>query len=150
MSLALEEAEAAYKLDEVPVGAVIVSEDGKIIAKAHNLKESHHNPCGHAEIIAITSASREKESWRLLNCTLYATLEPCLMCMGAIIQARLKTVVFGAYDTKAGAISLGYPIHCDPRLNHQLNVIGGIEHFNCSKILSQFFREKRKKSKGPF
>lgn len=143
MSKSLAKAEEAYLIDEVPVGAVIVDRDGKQVASAHNVKETNNDPCGHAEIIAIRRAAAELKSWRLLNCTIYITLEPCVMCMGAIIHARISHVIFGAYDYKAGAVSLGTTLHNHKKLNHRVSIMGGIEHFKCSRILSQFFREKR-------
>lgn len=143
MRIALDEAEMAYRLAEVPVGALIVDAKGEVISKAHNLKESVHNPCGHAELLAIQSAAQKMQSWRLEDCTLYVTLEPCPMCMAAIGQARIKQVVFGAYDAKGGALSLGYALHRDPRLNHRFSMIGGVLHYECSRLLSQFFKERR-------
>lgn len=143
MEEALKEAERAYKEDEVPIGAVIVDEKGTIVARAHNKKEHHNNPCGHAEVLAIIEASQKLKSWRLTNCSLYVTLEPCPMCLNAMVQARIKSLYFGAYDAKGGAISLNYNFYKDKRLNHNFNVVGGMKHFECSKILSGFFREKR-------
>lgn len=143
MRIALDEAEAAYRLAEVPVGAVIVDGKGEVISKAHNLKESVHNPCGHAELLAIQAAAQKIQGWRLEDCTLYVTLEPCPMCMAALVQARIKQVVFGAYDSKGGALSLGYALHRDTRLNHQFSMIGGVLHYDCSRLLSQFFKERR-------
>ena len=143
MNLALEEAQRAYKLGEVPVGAVLVSPDGKVESKGINLKESQFDPCGHAEICALRDQGEKLKNWRLTGHTLYVTLEPCAMCLGAMIQARIQSLVFGAYDPKGGAISLGYNLHKDSRLNHNFSVVGGVRHFECSQILSQFFREKR-------
>lgn len=143
MRLALDEAQAAYRLGEVPVGAVVVDAKGEVIAKAHNLKEATHNPCGHAELLAIQAAAQKIQGWRLEECTLYVTLEPCPMCLAALGQARVKQVVFGAYDAKGGALSLGYPLHRDQRLNHRFSMMGGVLHYECSKLLSQFFKERR-------
>ncbi len=143
MGLALEEAELAYRAQEVPVGAVLVSPEGDILSKQHNLKESHFNPTGHAEILALIEGAKKLQNWRLSDCTLYVTLEPCPMCLTAMVQARVKQCVFGAYDPKGGALSLGYHLHQDKRLNHQFAMLGGIKHFECSKLLSQFFRERR-------
>ncbi len=143
MRMALEEADAAYRVDEVPIGCVIVGENGEMLSKTHNLKESVNDPCGHAEILAIREASERTKNWRLVNSTLFVTLEPCPMCLGAMIQARISNLVFGAYDKKGGAISLGYKIYKDDRLNHNFSVIGGIEHYKCAKVLSRFFKEKR-------
>lgn len=143
MRLALDEAEAAYRLGEVPVGAVIVDAKGEVIAKSHNLKESVHNPCGHAELLAIQSAAQKIQGWRLEGCTLYVTLEPCPMCLAGLVQARVAQVVFGAYDAKGGALSLGYNLHRDQRLNHRFSMMGGVLHYECSRLLSQFFKERR-------
>jgi tRNA(adenine34) deaminase len=143
MDEALIEAEKAYRLDEVPVGAVVVDKDGAILSRAHNLKEKNHNPCGHAEILAITEASKKINNWRLVDCTIYVTLEPCPMCLSALVQARIGTLIYGAYDPKGGALSLNYNFYKDQKLNHSFPVIGGLKHFECSKLLSDFFREKR-------
>ena len=143
MGEAIKLAEAAAREDEVPIGACILDAQGKIISGFGNLKESNNDPCGHAEIRAIRKAAEVLGDWRLENCTLVVTLEPCLMCMGAMWQSRVKNLVFGAYDHKGGAISLGYDLHRDKRLNHQFSVIGGVRHYETSKILSQFFKQKR-------
>ena len=143
MGEAIKEAESAFSIGEVPVGAVIVNSQNQIISKAHNLKESTQDPCGHAEIIAIRKAAEILKSWRLLDCTLYVTLEPCPMCMGAIVQSRLKSVVFGAYDVKGGAITNGFNLHQNQKLNHRFNVIGGVSHYDCSNLLSSFFKQRR-------
>lgn len=143
MSIAIEQAEMAYKNQEVPVGAVLVSPSGEILSKQHNLKESHYNPVAHAELLALTDGAKKIQNWRLNDCVLYVTLEPCPMCLAGMVQARIKKCVFGAYDPKGGAIGLGYKLHQDQRLNHSFSIIGGIKHFECSKVLSQFFRERR-------
>lgn len=143
MQSALIEARKAYKADEVPIGAVIVDASGNVLSSQHNIKESTSNPIGHAEILCIQDACEKIGNWRLENCTLYVTLEPCPMCMSALQQCRIKTVVFGAYDPKGGALSLGFNLNNNKKLNHQFEVIGGIAHFECSQILSQFFKEKR-------
>lgn len=143
MDMALQEAEKAYKADEVPVGALILSEHGEILAQAHNEKENQFDPTGHAEIIALRKASQKLKSWRLLNATVYVTLEPCPMCLAAMVQARIARLVFGAYDPKGGALSLGQNLYKDTRLNHQFPVVGGVKHYQCSKILSDFFKLKR-------
>jgi tRNA(adenine34) deaminase len=143
MTMALEQADLAYKNQEVPVGAVLVSPEGEVLSKTFNLKESHFNPAGHAEILAITDGARKLQNWRLIDCVLYVTLEPCPMCLMSMVQARIKQCVFGTYDAKGGALSLGYHLHQDKRLNHQFSVIGGIKHFECSRVLSQFFKERR-------
>lgn len=143
MGLALEQAELAYRSHEVPVGAVLVSPNGDVLSRHHNLKESHFNPTAHAEMLVIADGAKKLQNWRLTDCTLYVTLEPCPMCLSAIVQSRFKLCVFGAYDPKGGALSLGYHFHQDKRFNHQFAVMGGIRHFECSKLLSQFFKERR-------
>lgn len=148
MSLALEQAELAYKAQEVPVGAVLVSPNGDVLSKQFNLKEAHHNPTAHAEMLCIVEGAKKLQNWRLSDCTLYVTLEPCPMCLTALVQSRVKQCVFGAYDAKGGALSLGYYLHQDKRLNHQFAITGGVKHFECSKLLSQFFRERRNSYKS--
>lgn len=143
MGLALEQAELAYKEQEVPVGAILVSPNGDILSRQFNLKESQFNPVAHAEVLAIIEGSKKLQNWRLSECTLYVTLEPCPMCLAALVQARVKCCVFGAYDLKGGALSLGYKMNADKRLNHQFSIVGGIKHYECSKLMSQFFRERR-------
>lgn len=145
MDNTLKIAAQAYEKGEVPVAAIIIDELGKEISSAHNLKEKKQDASAHAEIIALKEAAQKKGNWRLNNCTMYVTLEPCPMCLSAISQFRIKNLVFGAYDSKGGAISLGYSIHKDQRLNHKINVVGGIRHYQCSKILSSFFKEQRRK-----
>ncbi|OIQ18439.1 MAG: hypothetical protein BM556_09270 [Bacteriovorax sp. MedPE-SWde] len=144
MNLALEEAEKAFKKGEVPVGCIVVDSNDNIVSRSHNLKESINDTTAHAEMLAIREASQSLEDWRLLDHTVYVTLEPCPMCMYALLQARVSKVIFGAYDSKAGSISLGYNYHLDQRFNHTFDVIGGVEHFKCSKTLSNFFRQRRK------
>ena len=143
LKLALEEANKAFSLGEVPVGCVIVNQENQILSSSHNLKEKTNDPCGHAELIAIREAAAKLGNWRLTGCRLFVTLEPCSMCMGAIINARLKDLVFGAYDMKGGAISLGFNLHQNPGLNHRVNVVGGLEHYECSKLISDFFKQRR-------
>ncbi len=143
MSKALDFAFEAQRQDEVPVGAIVVFNE-KIIGEGFNLKEKNQDASAHAEIIALKQAAKNIGSWRLQNCTLYVTLEPCPMCLSAISQFRIKKLVFGAYDKKGGALSLGYNFYKDNRLNHSFEVLGGIRHFECSKILSDFFKSKRK------
>lgn len=144
MNIALEEAESAYKASEVPVGAVLVGPTGAILSKQFNLKENHFNPTGHAEVLCLIEAGKKIQNWRLSDCTLYVTLEPCPMCLSAMVQSRLRQCVFGAYDAKGGALSLGYHLHQDKRLNHQFSMLGGVKHYECSKLISQFFKERRK------
>jgi tRNA(adenine34) deaminase len=144
MRVALEEAALAELEDEVPVGAVIVSlERQEIIAQAHNQREQLQDPTAHAEIVAITQAAALLKSWRLEKCILYVTLEPCPMCAGAIVQARLPVIVYGASDPKAGACHTLYQITNDPRLNHRCQVISGVEQDRCAALLSGFFAKKR-------
>ncbi len=143
MDEALKEADLAYRVGEVPIGAIIVDKKGTIISRAFNEKEAKKNPCGHAEIIAIKKAAAQINNWRLLETSVIVTLEPCPMCLAAMVQARIGALYFGAYDAKGGAISLNYNLHNDSRLNHQFSVVGGIRHFECSKLLSIFFKERR-------
>ncbi len=144
MEMALDEAGVAEAEDEVPVGAVIVSlERGEVIARAHNQREQLNDPTAHAEMIAITQAATALGSWRLEKCLLYVTLEPCPMCAGAIVQARLPVVVYGCPDPKAGACHTLYQITSDPRLNHRCQVVGGVLADRCAGLLSGFFAKKR-------
>ena len=142
MGMALEEADRAFTKDEVPIGCVIVDDKKAIIAKSHNLKELNSDPLGHAEVIAIRDAATSLSSWRLLGCTVYVTLEPCIMCLHSMLHARINRLVFGAYDPKGGSLSLGYHLHQDQRLNHHFSVCGGISHYKCSKLLSNCKRKK--------
>ncbi|MDA1039194.1 MAG: tRNA adenosine(34) deaminase TadA [Planctomycetota bacterium] len=142
MRLALEEARAAAAEDEVPVGAVVVAA-GRVIASAHNQREQLADPTAHAEMIALTQAASQQGSWRLDGCTLYVTLEPCPMCAGAIVQARVPKVVWGAADPKAGAVVSLYRLFEDTRLNHRVEHIGGVLAEQCGNILTEFFRGKR-------
>jgi tRNA(adenine34) deaminase len=144
MEMALDEAAQAREMDEVPIGAVIVSLDQGVIARAHNQREQLVDPTAHAEMIAITQAAQALGSWRLERCILYVTLEPCPMCAGAIVQARLPFVVYGCTDPKAGACHTLYEITTDPRLNHRAQVLGGVLAERCAAILSEFFARKRK------
>jgi tRNA(adenine34) deaminase len=147
MEMALEEARAATDEDEVPVGAVIVSLRQGVIARAHNQREQLHDPTAHAEMIAITQAASALQSWRLDECVLYVTLEPCPMCAGAIVQARLPYVVYGCADPKAGACDTLYQITSDSRLNHRAQVIRGVLADECAAVLSRFFEAKRRLGK---
>jgi tRNA(adenine34) deaminase len=143
MALALEEARAAAAEDEVPVGAVVVA-GGRVIASAHNQREQLADPTAHAEMIALTQAAAALASWRLEGCSLYVTLEPCPMCAGAILQARVPFVVWGAADPKAGAVASLYRLFDDPRLNHRVDHVGHVLADECGRVLSDFFRGKRK------
>jgi tRNA(adenine34) deaminase len=146
MRQALDEAELAAREDEVPVGAVIVHE-GKVVARAHNQREQLHDPTAHAEMIAITQAAEALHSWRLDGCTLYVTLEPCPMCAGAILQARIPTVVYGARDPKAGAVETLFHLLDDPRLNHRCVTLGGVLADECGAVLTRFFQRQRQLGK---
>lgn len=145
MHLAIAEAGKAKAKNEVPIGSVIVR-DNKIIARGHNLRETRQDPAGHAELIAIRKAARKLGSWRLLDTVLYVTLEPCTMCMGAIILARIPKVVFGCYDPKGGAAGSLYDLSSDPRLNHRVELLPGILKDDCSRLLSEFFARLRKQN----
>lgn len=146
MTVALEEAQSAADEDEVPIGAVIVSFSQGVIARAHNQREQLLDPTAHAEMIAITQAAQALRSWRLENCVLYVTLEPCPMCAGAIVQARLPLVVYGCTDPKAGACETLYQITTDPRLNHRAQLVGGVLADRCAVVLSEFFIGRRRRS----
>ncbi|MCK5075851.1 MAG: tRNA adenosine(34) deaminase TadA [Calditrichia bacterium] len=142
MNMAFKEAEKAYQLDEVPIGAIIIK-NNEILGKGYNLTEKLQDPTAHAEMIAITAAAEKLESRRLLECTLYVTIEPCVMCAGAIVLARISRLVFGAYDPKAGAVSSLYNICNDVRLNHRVEVVQGILENKCGFIMSDFFKKLR-------
>jgi tRNA(adenine34) deaminase len=142
MKLALQEAERALAENEVPIGAVIVR-GSQVIAAAHNQREQLRDPTAHAEMIAITQAAAQMEDWRLEGCTLYVTLEPCPMCAGAILQARIPNLVYGATDPKAGAVHTLYQLLSDARLNHRVDVQAGISSTECGALLTRFFRFQR-------
>ncbi|MDF2855017.1 MAG: adenosine deaminase [Neobacillus sp.] len=146
MEEAIKEARKAEELNEVPIGAVIVL-DGKIISKAHNLRESKQSAIAHAELLAIDSACKELNNWRLENATLYVTLEPCPMCSGAIILSRIKRVVYGAADPKGGCAGTFMNLLGDERFNHQSEVTKGVLESECGQLLSDFFRNIREKRK---
>lgn len=146
MKLALEEAERALGEEEVPVGAVI-AHGGRVIARAHNQREQLGDPTAHAEMIAITQAAAARGSWRLEGCTLYVTLEPCPMCAGAILQARIPTVVYGAADPKAGAVRSLYRLLEDKRLNHTCTIVSGVLAEPCAAVLARFFQKQRRLGK---
>ena len=146
MQLAIEQARQAEAAGDVPVGAVIVR-DGQLVAAAHNQREQLRDPTAHAEMIAITQAAEAVGSWRLTGCTLYVTLEPCPMCAGAILQARLPQLIYGAADPKAGAVETLYRLLADPRMNHQTEVLAGLLGAECGKLLSVFFAEQRRLGK---
>ena len=140
---ALKEAKKALKIDEVPIGCVIVK-DGKIIARGYNKRESKNSVISHAEIEAINKANKKLDSWRLVDCDIYITLEPCIMCMGAIIQARFKNIYYGAKDFKGGALGSSINILEAHNINHYPNVTGAILEKECSEIISNYFKSKRK------
>jgi len=144
--MALEEAETAAAEDEVPVGATIVSLERGVVARAHNQREQLLDPTAHAEMIAITQAAQALRSWRLENCVLYVTLEPCAMCAGAIVQARLPLVVYGCADPKAGACESLYRITSDARLNHRAQIVAGVLADRCGAVLSAFFADRRRRT----
>lgn len=147
MKVALKEAKKAYQKDEVPIGAIIVK-DGKIIARAHNLRESSNQAIAHAEILAIQKACKKLGAWRLENCDLYVTLEPCAMCTGAIINARIKNLYIGAMDLKGGTVGSKLNLLEDYKFNHTVNIQTGILQDECSNILSEFFKDLRKRKKN--
>ena len=147
MKEALKEAQKAYEKLEVPVGAVIVK-DGKIIARAHNQKETKKDTTKHAEILAIQKASKKLESWRLIDCEMYITLEPCSMCAGAIINSRIKKIYIGTLDEKTGAAGSVFNLFEDYTFNHKVEIEKGILQKDCEQILKDFFKELRKIKKG--
>jgi len=142
LDMALREARRAAELGEVPVGAVIVHQ-GQVIGRGHNRTESLQDPTAHAEVLAITAAANQLGSWRLEACTLYVTLEPCTMCGGACVLARIPLVVFGAWDPKAGACGSVHNVVQRPELNHRVELLGGVRELECGELLRQFFRERR-------
>ena len=143
MMLALKEAEKSALLDEVPVGAVIVKEN-KVIARGHNLREKTKDPTSHAEIVAIRKACKKLNSWRLEDCTIYVTIEPCSMCAGTLLWTRIKRIVYGAKDPKGGAILSSFSLFDVKNINHHPEISGGLLEEQCSKLMSSFFIEKRK------
>lgn len=156
MQLAIEQAEIAESLGEVPIGAVVVFEpidkatrrplaDAKVIAKGHNLRETLKDPSAHAEFMAMLEASKVLDAWRLADCSVYVTLEPCIMCAGLMHQSRIARCVFGASDPKAGALKSLYSIGDDERLNHRFEVTGGVCEDRCASLLKDFFKRKRAK-----
>ncbi len=143
MERALQEARRAMECGEVPVGAVIVDQTGTLLASAGNRSIADHDPAGHAEILAMRAAGRMLENYRLLGTTLYVTIEPCVMCAGAIIQARIARLVFGALDPKAGGVISRYQIGRDGNLNHRPELAGGLLADECGELLASFFKQKR-------
>lgn len=145
MRLALSEATAAAAEGEVPIGAVVVC-DGEVIASAHNRREVDNSPSAHAEFLAMEEASRVLKRWRLTGCTVYVTLEPCLMCAGLMVNSRIERCVFGACDPKGGALGTLYDVSCDSRLNHEFQVTSGVLVDEAAAQLKAFFRERRQRS----
>jgi tRNA(adenine34) deaminase len=143
MGIAIEEALKAYNVSEVPVGAVLVAENGEVLARAHNLPISTVDPTAHAEILAIRAASQRIGNYRLPQTQLYVTLEPCAMCVGAMLQARVRRLVFGAPDPKAGAAGSAVDLTKVEGFNHYIEVCGGVRTGECSELLRMFFRERR-------
>ena len=144
MREALAEAQKAFHLDEVPIGAVVVK-NGEIIGRGHNLRERKKDPTLHAEIVAIKQAAATLGGWRLTDCDLYVTIEPCPMCAGAILQARIRRLIFGARDSKAGCAGSLYNLLEDTRFNHRTEVTEGILKDSCALIIKEYFRQKRNK-----
>jgi tRNA(adenine34) deaminase len=140
---ALEEAKKAFEKEEPPVGAVVVK-DAQIIARGHNQRENLKDPTAHAEMLAIREAANRLDKWRLSDCDIYVTLEPCAMCAGAMVLARFKRLIFGAYDPKAGAVCSLMNLVSDGRLNHQVEVKSGVLLEECSALLKEFFSRRRK------
>lgn len=146
MEVALKEAKKAAQIGEVPIGAVLVGPEG-MLAKASNRRETWKTPIGHAEIIALHRASKRRQNWRLTGTTLYVTLEPCVMCAGALVLARVERIVFGALDPKGGGSQSLYTITEDSRLNHQIKVEGGLMENEAALLLKEFFRNRRQENK---
>lgn len=146
MNEALKLATMAEDMGEVPIGAIVVSPEGEVLARAHNLKESKSDPTGHAEILAIKKASKKLGAWRLTGATLYVTLEPCMMCTGALVQSRIKEVVFGARDPKGGCVeTLTRGLELEG-INHKVLSTGGVLEKECGALLTNFFKKKRERS----
>lgn len=148
MDRAITQAKLARAVGDVPVGAVVVR-DGELLAQAHNRRELDQDPTAHAELLALRAAARAIGSWRLEGCTLYVTLEPCAMCAGAVVLARLPALVYGTADPKTGAVGSLMDLARDPRLNHQVDVTTGILAEECADLLTRFFRSRRARSRQP-
>jgi tRNA(adenine34) deaminase len=146
MRLALEDARAALPTGDVPVGAVILDAAGRVIGRGRNEREMLQDPTAHAEIVAIRQAAAATGDWRLTGCTLVVTLEPCVMCAGAIVAARLPVVVFGAWDEKAGAVGSVYDVLRDRRLNHRVEVFAGVDAEECGALLREFFEDPARRA----
>ena len=148
MRLALAEARLALTTGDVPVGAVVLAPDGRVIGRGRNERELHQDPTLHAEVVAIRQAAAELQDWHLTGCTLVVTLEPCVMCAGAIVAARVPLVVFGAWDEKAGAAGSLYDVLRDRRLNHRVEVVSGVLEDECGRLLRQFFEDPQRRPAG--
>jgi len=142
MRSAIDIAQSALKTDDVPVGALIVDSENNIISTGYNEREAHQDPTAHAEIVAIRRAAQKLGTWRLDDCKLVVTLEPCAMCAGAIAQSRINTLVFGAWDEKAGAVGSVWDVLRDPRAIHKMEVVGGVLEAECAELLTNFFRQQ--------
>jgi len=147
MRMALQEAQRAAEADEVPVGAVLVSEAGEVLAAAGNRVIADCDPTAHAEVAVIRESSKKRLNFRLLNTTLYVTVEPCVMCMGAAVHARISRLVYGTKDPRWGAAASLYSIGSDSRLNHRMDIVGGVCEEECRKLMQGFFRAKRRQRK---
>jgi len=143
MREALDEARAALATDDVPIGAVVVDPAGAVVGRGRNRREADADPTAHAEVVALRQAAAARRTWRLSGCTLVVTLEPCTMCAGALVQARVDRLVFGAYDDKAGAVGSLWDVVRDRRLNHRPEVIVGVRAEECGAVLAQFFEQRR-------
>ena len=147
MNIAIKEALKAKTIDEVPIGCIVVKDD-KVIARSFNKREKTQDPTGHAEIKTLQKAAKKLNSWRLEDCDLYVTLEPCIMCSGAIIQSRIRRVYFGAYDPKGGAFGSSINVLDANNINHHPEIIGGVLEEECSSLLTNYFKEKRLNKKN--
>lgn len=147
MQLAFKLAKNAQLKGEVPIGAVVVDAEGKVIGKSGNKREQLNTVLGHAELVALHRACKTKNSWRLIDCTLYVTLEPCYMCAGALVQSRIKRVVFATHDPKAGAMGSLEDLSKHPKLNHRFTAENGLMQHECSDLLKTFFKQKRSEKK---
>jgi tRNA(adenine34) deaminase len=143
MQAALAEARKAWEMEEVPVGAIVVDPAGEIIGRGYNQTIASHDPTAHAEIVALRQAAAQVGNYRLPGCSVYVTIEPCIMCLGALLQARIRRLIFGAPDPKGGACVSLFRLPEDDRLNHRLEVVGGLGEAECRNLLQEFFRQRR-------
>ena len=146
MQKAIEAAEEAGELDEVPVGACVIDGSGRLLSTAGNRTISTSDPTAHAEILALREAAKKVDNYRLTECVLYTTIEPCVMCAGAIVNARIAKLVFGAFDERFGAVRTKFDLCDNPALNHRLEIVNGVLESECRSLIQSFFREKRKRS----